>query len=46
VIWKKLSTPSLRMIQKLRFFILEQSTSPEQFNNYKNIRFGLAEQKI
>jgi hypothetical protein len=26
--------------------ILKQSTSPEQSKDYKNIRFGLADQKI
>jgi hypothetical protein len=30
----------------VRFFILKQSTSLEQSNVYKNIRFELVEQKL
>jgi hypothetical protein len=46
VIQKQITTPSLCTIQKLRYLILKQSTSPEQPNDYKNIRFELAEPKI
>jgi DNA-directed RNA polymerase subunit E'/Rpb7 len=42
----KSTTPSLCTNQKVRFFILKQSTSSKESNDYKNTRFELTDQKI